>query len=302
LVAVLVATAPMTKDKGGKTTATTKAGSSTTTAAGAASGTPGAGGGKHKAWKVEHDHLFVKAARDFRIGRDLQPKRDLSRFVKWPLYVRLQRQRAILKKRLKVPPAIHQFSRTLDKNQAANLFRLLSNYRPETVQEKKKRRLEAAKEEVKMQTDKGTAAAAGEPKKGAKPLFVKFGLGHITKLIESKKAKLVVIAHDVDPIELVVFMPALCRKMNVPFCVVKGRSRLGQLVHQKQATAVAVTEVRKEDQAKLDQIVGAIRPMYNEDVTAMRKWGGGILGIKAQHVLQARKRAAEKELSKAASK
>jgi len=285
----------MTKDKGAKT-ATTKAGSSTT----AASGTPASG--KNKSWKVEHDHLFVKDARDYRIGRDVQPKRDVSRFVKWPLYIRLQRQRAILKKRLKVPPAIHQFSRTLDKNQAANLFRLLSNYRPETLQEKKKRRLEEAKDEVKMATDKGAATAAGEPKKGAKPLFVKFGLGHITKLIESKKAKLVVIAHDVDPIELVVFLPALCRKMDVPFCIVKGRSRLGQLVHQKQATAVAVTEVRKEDQAKLDQIVGAIRPMYNEDVTAMRKWGGGILGIKAQQVLQKRKRAAEKELSKAAAK
>jgi len=265
----------------------------------AASGS--AAGGKNKSWKVEHDHLFVKDARDYRIGRDVQPKRDVSRFVKWPLYVRLQRQRAILKKRLKVPPAIHQFSRTLDKNQAANLFRLLSNYRPETLQEKKKRRLETAKEEVKAQ-EAGAAASAGDAKKGAKPLFVKYGLGHITSLVESKKAKLVVIAHDVDPIELVVWLPALCRKMDVPFCIVKGRSRLGQLVHKKQATAVAVCEVRKEDQAKLDQIVGAIRPMYNEDVTAMRKWGGGILGIKAQHVLQARKRAAEKELSKVAAK
>jgi len=289
----------MTKDKA-TTKAPAKAGSSTTAAAAAASGS--AAGGKHKSWKVEHDHLFVKEPRDYRIGRDVQPKRDLSRFVKWPLYVRLQRQRAILKKRLKVPPAIHQFSRTLDKNQAANLFRLLSNYRPETLQEKKKRRLDTAKDEVKMQTDKGAAAAAGDAKKGAKPLFVKYGLGHITKLVETKKAKLVVIAHDVDPVELVVWLPALCRKMDVPFCIVKGRSRLGQLVHKKQATAVAVCEVRKEDQAKLDQIVGAIRPMYNEDVTAMRKWGGGILGIKAQHVIQLRKRAAEKELTKAAAK
>jgi len=109
-----------------------------------------------------------------------------------------------------------------------------------------------------------------------------------------------VIAHDVDPVELVVWLPALCRKMDVPYCIVKGRSRLGQLVHKKTATAVAVTEVRKEDQAKLDQLVGAIRPMYNEDLTVSRKWGGGILGIKAQHVLQARKRAADKEQAKSA--
>ena len=40
--------------------------------------------------------------------------------------------------------------------------------------------------------------------------IVKYGLNHVTTLIENKKAKLVIIAHDVDPIELVVFLPALC--------------------------------------------------------------------------------------------
>lgn len=48
-------------------------------------------------------------------GQDIQPKRDLTRFVKWPRYVRLQRQRAILYKRLKVPPAINQFNQALDR-------------------------------------------------------------------------------------------------------------------------------------------------------------------------------------------
>ena len=57
-----------------------------------------------------------------------------------------------------------------------------------------------------------------------------------TTLIEQKKASLVVIAHDVNPIELVVWLPALCRKMNVPFCIVKGRSRLGQLTNMKNST------------------------------------------------------------------
>lgn len=48
-------------------------------------------------------------------GQDIQPKRDLTRFVKWPRYVRLQRQRSILYKRLKVPPAINQFTQALDR-------------------------------------------------------------------------------------------------------------------------------------------------------------------------------------------
>ncbi|XP_024178223.1 60S ribosomal protein L7a-like [Rosa chinensis] len=41
------------------------------------------------------------------------------------------------------------------------------------------------------------------------------------------KAQLVVIAHDVDPIELVVWLPALCKKMEIPYCIVKGKARLG---------------------------------------------------------------------------
>jgi large subunit ribosomal protein L7Ae len=69
-------------------------------------------------------------------GQDIQPRRDLTRFVKWPEYIRLQRQKVILSQRLKVPPAIAQFSHTLDKNTATQLFKLLDKYRPETKKEK----------------------------------------------------------------------------------------------------------------------------------------------------------------------
>ena len=54
-------------------------------------------------------------------------------------YVRLQRPKVILSQCLKVPPAIVQFSHTLDKNTATQLFKLLNKYRPETKQEKKAR-------------------------------------------------------------------------------------------------------------------------------------------------------------------
>ena len=54
-----------------------------------------------------------------------------------------------------------------------------------------------------------------------KPVVVKFGINHITTLVEEGKAQLVAIAHDVDPIELVVWLPALCKKMGVPYCIVK---------------------------------------------------------------------------------
>merc|ERR1712071_130530 len=83
---------------------------------------------------------------------------------------------------------------------------------------------------------------------------LKRGINHVTSLIEAKQAKLVVIAHDVDPIETVIWLPALCRKMDVPYCIIKGKSRLGALVHQKTATCVAVTSVSKNDTAELEAL------------------------------------------------
>lgn len=80
-----------------------------------------------------------------------------------------------------------------------------------------------------------------------KPKFIKSGLNHVTTLIEQGKAKLVVIAHDVDPIELVVWLPSLCRTKNVPYCFIKSKSRLGQLVNKKFTSCIAITDVKKED-------------------------------------------------------
>merc|ERR1712146_479565 len=63
--------------------------------------------------ETKHAHLFKKTPKDFRIGRSIQPKQNLSRFVKWPRYIRIQRQKAVLKQRLRVPcyPAIPQHNR-----------------------------------------------------------------------------------------------------------------------------------------------------------------------------------------------
>ena len=46
-------------------------------------------------------------------------------------------------------------------------------------------------------------------------------------MVENKKAQLVLIAHEVDPIELVVFLPALCQKMGVPYYIIKGKGQAG---------------------------------------------------------------------------
>ena len=62
-----------------------------------------------------------------------------------------------------------------------------------------------------------------------------------------------------DPIELVLWLPALCRKMGVPYAVVKSKSRLGTLVHKKTATALALSEVKAEDKAEFAALLSAIK-------------------------------------------
>ncbi|KAI5480958.1 hypothetical protein MNV49_006768 [Pseudohyphozyma bogoriensis] len=227
--------------------------------------------------------LFEKNSKNFGIGQAVKPKTDLTRFVKWPEYVRLQRQKVILNQRLKVPPAIAQFSQVLDKNTATQLFRLLNKYKGETKQEKKVRLEERAKELAE-------GKKAGE---GKKPFFVKSGLNHVIGLVEAKKANLVVIADDVDPIELVVFLPALCRKMGVPYTIVKGKARLGAVVGRKTSSVLAFGEVKAEDKAELAKLVSAIKANYTDKHEEARKhWGGGVRGTKSIAKLEARAKAA----------
>jgi large subunit ribosomal protein L7Ae len=251
---------------------------------------PYPGASKAKVQKKVANPLFEKRPRNFGIGQDILPRgRDLTRFVKWPEYIRLQRQRRILKMRLKVPPAINQFTKTLDRNTAVQLFKLLTKYRPETRQEKKGRLYAIAQAKVDGKDSEAETK---------KPVVAKYGINHVTGLVESKKAQLVVIADDVDPIEIVVWLPALCRKMGVPYCIVKGKARLGTVVHKKTATALVLTDVRAEDKQALASLVSAIKANYNDKFEEHRRqWGGGVMGAKSQAATAKKEKILARELA-----
>ena len=245
---------------------------------------PAATTASKKAPKKDENSLFQRTPKNFGIGNNVQPKKDVSRMVKMPKNVRLQRQRRILYQRLKVPPAITQFTRTVDKNTATDLFKMLNKYRPESNEQKEERRKAAAE-------GKGAAAKA-------KDNSVKCGINQIARLVESKKATMVVIAHDVDPIELVVWLPALCRKMDVPYCIVKGKARLGQVVYKKTATALAFTAVKSEDQGAFAKIVDNVKSNFNDREDVNRRWGGGIMGAKSQERTRQKEKAVAREAAK----
>jgi len=110
----------------------------------------------------------------------------------------------------------------------------------------------------------------GENKTGEKPVTIKYGLNHVTYLIEQKKAKLVLIASDVDPIESVVFLPTLCKTMDIPYAIVQNKSRLGKLVHKKTATAVALTDFKGVHAAELNNLTRVFRESFNNSVPTWR--------------------------------
>ncbi|XP_018394397.1 PREDICTED: 60S ribosomal protein L7a [Cyphomyrmex costatus] len=232
--------------------------------------------------------LFEKRTRNFGIGQDIQPARDLSRFVRWPKYIRIQRQRSVLQKRLKVPPTINQFTQTLDKQTATQLFKVLEKYRPESSAMKKARLKARAEQKIAKKEDTPTK----------KPNVIRSGTNTVTTLVEQKKAQLVVIAHDVDPIEIVLFLPALCRKMGVPYCIVKGKARLGRLVRRKTCSAIALTQVDSGDRANFAKIVEAIKTNFNDRYDEIRRhWGGGLLGSKSAARIAKLEKAKAKELA-----
>ncbi|KAL3320390.1 60S ribosomal protein L7A [Cichlidogyrus casuarinus] len=233
------------------------------------------------------DKLIVARPRDFGIGRDIQPKRDLHRFVKWPKYIIRQRKRAILKKRLKVPPPINQFTQTLDRSTSRDLFKLLGKYRPTPKH--------ARKVLLKIRAKNKAEGKKDEPK--AKKIMVKHGIREVTQAVMKKKAKLVVIAHDVEPVEIVLFLPALCRKMGVPYAIVKAKSVLGRVVRRKTCTCLAFTQFNNADSAASAKLIETINNNYNLRFEEIRKhWGGGVMGQKSMHRVAKLEKAKAKEV------
>ncbi|MCD6575788.1 MAG: 50S ribosomal protein L7ae [Nanoarchaeota archaeon] len=85
---------------------------------------------------------------------------------------------------------------------------------------------------------------------------IKKGLNETTKAVEREKAKLVVVANDINPPEIVMHLPPLCEEKKIPFIVAASKSELGTAAGLEVPTsAVAILDAgdAKKQLAELTQ-------------------------------------------------
>ncbi|MCR8432972.1 MAG: 50S ribosomal protein L7Ae [Crenarchaeota archaeon] len=76
--------------------------------------------------------------------------------------------------------------------------------------------------------------------------LIKKGINETTKAIEREQAKLVLIASDVNPPEIVMHLPPLCKEKNIPYIFVKSKEALGAAAGIKRpASSVAIVDPGK---------------------------------------------------------
>ncbi|MEM1688111.1 MAG: 50S ribosomal protein L7Ae [Nanopusillaceae archaeon] len=93
---------------------------------------------------------------------------------------------------------------------------------------------------------------------------IKKGTNETTKAVDRGQAKLVAIALDVDPPEIVMHLPALCEEKGVPYVFVSSKQRLGNACGiQVQAASAAVIESGEANQM-IREIVEALKQLIKK--------------------------------------
>ncbi|MFP3132565.1 MAG: 50S ribosomal protein L7Ae [Nitrososphaeria archaeon] len=112
---------------------------------------------------------------------------------------------------------------------------------------------------VKFDTPNELAQAALDAVKQAKESGkIRKGTNEVTKAVERGEAKLVIIAEDVDPPEIVAHLPLICSERKIPYIYVKSKKDLGAAAGlQVSAASVAIIDPGQAKQI-VDQITSQL--------------------------------------------
>ena len=88
------------------------------------------------------------------------------------------------------------------------------------------------------------------------------GMNEVTKSIERAQAKLVVMAEDVSPPEILYHVPLLCEEKNVPYTYLSTKKNLGKAVNiNVGSSSIAIENVGSGNETILDDILKQIEAL-----------------------------------------
>lgn len=90
---------------------------------------------------------------------------------------------------------------------------------------------------------------------------VRKGTNEVTKAIERGTARLVVIAEDIEPEEIVMHLPILSKEKAVPFVFVPTKQELGAACGISVSTATVVIDDVGKAGKQIDEIVSALKAL-----------------------------------------
>ena len=90
---------------------------------------------------------------------------------------------------------------------------------------------------------------------------IRKGTNEATKAIERGKAKLIAIAADVNPPEIVMHLPALCSEKNIPHVFVTTKKELGNAAGLEVPTSAIAVLDAGDAKAQLKDVVDGLRKL-----------------------------------------
>ncbi|MEM0023151.1 MAG: 50S ribosomal protein L7Ae [Thermofilaceae archaeon] len=109
---------------------------------------------------------------------------------------------------------------------------------------------EKAYEAIRMAVERGGA--------------IKKGTNETTKAVERGLAKLVLIAEDVDPPEIVAHLPLLCEEKGVPYVYVPSKAKLGTACGLRVAAASACIIEPGDATALMNEVIKAVNEIKSK--------------------------------------